>query len=309
MSVVLAAAVPGRAIIMSDSRITLAKGGHTVTRDELQKVFQLTDHLTVGFTGQVDVAYKLIGLLTEYCQSPLRKSKNSIYLLSHLPRAAKYFYDKLTEQLLIKPPVELVYAGVGLGRGWMLPRTEMERLLALHKHSSIAATPSWQEFMFTKSPLIRWPAPISLIAKHLFPQNAFQYGRGMALATSGSGAGAIEPILPEMHKVYLMQEKNMQIFILQKTMSDYCARQKIDSVGGMSQIVVTDENGVVPMSYSYGPAEKDGQQILAKQMLFENGGWVQLDKITGKRQPIQHFNPLLIMQDNNFEALADYLAE
>ena len=299
MSVVVAAIFPDFGMLMSDSRVTI--NGNS-KRDELQKIYQLSNHLAVGFTSNnVRISCQIISEMTKYSLKNTR-SQHPLYLLEKLPRVANFYYKKLTKGLSVLPAMDFSYIGILNDRGSSIPIKPVFDLMKRF-NSSFNLSPEMQRGLFSaKDGFMNFqpPIPIALIQK--FPFNDIKTFNTLGISLCGSGSVAFIKLEKDLEKTLLAPEKIMRIVIIQSSVEDYCKENGIDTVGGLSQIVIIDKNGVKPQGYSANLVMKDGKIVGGKKMEYRDEGWVQIDLRTGIELKIRH-NPLIIDTDNKFTAL------
>ena len=307
MSVVLGFIFPDFSVLMSDSRVTLRKGsGKLHFRDELQKLFQVSDHLAVGFASDdVAVSYSIIQGVTRFCRDSAR-SKNTLYLLLHLPRVIKFLYKKNVSSIRRPPAMSFVFVGSILGRGARIPTKDFSELLK-KMENSFTLSPIMMQALFggNRDGYMHFPAPGSALFRIDLPKGETYFQHAIGATAVGSGAPVFDDIEKEIHKIFLSPEKNMRLAMLQFSVRDFQQKAKIESVGGMSQILVIDGAGVYPHSHSFSQLDQSGKEVAGQKMVFENGSWYQLDNASGRKVVVSS-NLLLINNDgdNKFNALA-----
>lgn len=302
MSVVLAAAFPDFAVIMSDSRITIRKKDGSSHQDKQRKIFQVAPYLAVGFvSNDVRLSRKIIKGLTEYANKKV-KSLNSVYLMERLPRVAKYIYEKETVHLRVKQEMEFVYAGAATG---FAGSHDSKRFFELIQKldSSFSLSPEIQSALFgiKKNGQMTFPAPAKIIKTQSLPSGEIRETHSLAIVTTGSGMGVMDKLKPDIEKVMLSPYKEMRIFILETALREYIASSGIDTIGGLIQIAVIDKDGVAPFSYSFSTFDPNGNEQPINSMVFKDGKWTQTNHITGNEIEVTT-NPLIFNNDDTFSS-------
>lgn len=292
MSVVVGFGFPEEAILISDSRVSFNEP-KLEPRDEIRKIYQLGNHLAVGFTSQhVEFTLEILRRITNFSLNK-SKSQATLYLLDKIPKVARYFYHRLSEKIGWKPPMEFVYAGVVmdrcLGVSGKLIFDLMKKKGGGHIPTKIAVG-----MQNTQNGVMNLPPPSPVVTKQVFPSGEILPLVSLGFVVSGTGSGIAKKIQESEAELFFADsEIPMRLSMIRMLCDNYIKESGINSVGGLVQVLKINEKGISPMLYSRTNITPEGKEVKAETLSFVNGEWImeehQIGKITRVKQ-----NPLII---------------
>ena len=288
MTVVISTIFPDFGMLLTDSRVTWSNG---TKRDELQKIYQLSDHLAVAFSSaDVGITLQIIKEMTTYSLKKSR-SKHVLFLLDKLIKVAIYHYGRLTKNMTNKPLMDFSFVGVLRDRSTSLQATYFMELIKHHNGSGFTLSPEMTNALFrAKEGQMSFPPPVPIAAHLIFPLGLVRKYHTLGVHVTGSGSGVWQKLKNEMGKILLQPHKEMRISVLHMTVDEYCKENSSSGVGGLSQVVLIDSEGVRPRSYETAQLDKDGKVVKGHRMIYTTGGWVQQNIETGTEIRV-HQNP------------------
>jgi hypothetical protein len=292
MSVVVGFGFPEEAILVSDSRISF-ENSQIEPRDDIRKIYQLGNNLTVGFTSQhVEFTLEVLRKITTFSLTK-SKSQATLYLLNKIPKVAKYFYDQLSKKIGWTPAMEFVYAGVVNGRSLSVSGKYIHELM---KEVGSGRVPYKIAvgMQTLHDGMMILPPPSPLVAKQTFPSGELSPYIPLGFVVSGTGSGIAEEISKSSAQLLFTDfESSIRLIMIRGICNDYIKKSNIKSIGGLVQMLRINEKGVFPIQYSRTDVGKSGEQTKTEMLSFINGEWIMNDYITGKIIHVKQ-NPLVV---------------
>lgn len=306
MSIVLACAFPEAAIILCDSRVSDGKSNKR--SDTLRKAYQIGPRLIVGFaSNDVAISEKIISVMTDYIKR-YAKSRNTRYLLSKLPKVAAHYYKKFCVREKNKPRMEFIFAGLDQTVSAVVSGKKLFEMLKRSLNSrpggsgSLSSRFLWG-FERQKGDAVPLPPPASIVAKLIFPENQYEDAVGLGYAVAGSDTKATEKLQKAFEQAIIVGSDDGAIrqAMIASIIEDHRKKQEIDTIGGLTQTILIDEQGVHALGYSYTAINNDGSTGDSISMRFENGFWIQERSRDGKQIKVTKL-PSTVKWDEKFEA-------
>jgi hypothetical protein len=280
MTVVLGQQFLQGVIVMADCRASwIDKGNGKVVakRDITQKIFFLNDNLIIGFAGDIDTAGAIICFLSR--EIGLRQKLGNLHIFTeNAQRLIKFAYAEYCKQKGKQETVEFVIAGVDKGRP--------ERVV-----DAEGKTTGYMPFYDRK--VIKLRSPDFIRQDTSVIQDP--------IAIIGSGAEAFTDELKEEFKKLqfsfaLAGPLAYSAVIIGDVLMKKIRELGIDTVGGMTQIAVVENEGSGFVPYQGRSEGNTGpnSKLDIEMYIRDDGRLVQRNLVTKEEIPLLH--PLEVVE-------------
>ena len=272
-------------VLIADSRASTIKNGKIVPwRDNTQKIFLLSSHLGIGFAGDIEFAGSIISFLSSQIEKrPLLRNLHVFY--SKGPKLIRYAYKILSEKTGEKRPVGFIVASLDPNR----PEPIKNEIGQITGHIGI-----YDKKLFKIS----------------FPEDSFEEAKLILMPSLvlGSGEPAVRGKEDSLKKLLFCSAMNSLYF--QAFLIDLILRRKmkelgIDTVGGLSQILIIEPKSSGFLQYKGKSDLDDSTDILDIELIIKNDRLVQHNLITGKETPLLFPPEVMKIKDPESDLFAD----
>lgn len=264
MTIIIGQQFMGGIILISDSRASKAIGDKFFPwKDNTQKIFRLSPEMFIGFSGDIEFAGYIIAFLIEELIKKPELQKIKFFSIKG-PKIIKHVYDSLTKQLKRSPSIDFIVCGMDYSRP---ARTVDEN------GKTIGYMEIYDKEVFKISSPLFLPDTTSFESPNI---------------ASGSGLPAFEVIKDEFAKHYLNGAFgfNTPLAYTAMVFADLISKKikelGIDSVGGMIQIAVIDNQGIGYVPYQSRSSYNKGTGLDLEIYMNDSGRFIQRNLNTNK---------------------------
>ncbi|MFZ3020294.1 MAG: hypothetical protein WA051_02125 [Minisyncoccia bacterium] len=255
-------------VLVADSRSSKVDtaGKYDAWRDNTQKIFRIKDHTFISFCGDIEFAGVIIQFLIRQVHEKSQLANIHVFYRK-APKLIKFAYEQLARVLNRRPLVEFIIAGVDFSRPELIKENGKIVGHIGNVFDKKAFKISCPKFEIKESGFLNHS---QLIGGSGTP--ALEEG----LATDLQGLynfGGIGPL--DYHGM-----------LISGALKENAEKLGIDTVGGLFQIVVIDQNGSRFVGYKSRSKEHEDPNTLDLEMALRNGRWVQKNLKTGKETPL-----------------------
>lgn len=268
MTLIAGIGFPDEVFIIGDSRASYPK--NTIPpKDELKKVYQLASHLFLAYTSSdVKFTFKLIEAITIFISK--NKPMETDALLKLIIDFSRKKYLDLSKNLPKQPSMSFIYAGISK-KPLIEDKNKIIRLLNLYKNEPyIPEKLKALEIDSTKK-YVEIPPPTPILVKQFFPDGHVSATRGWDFSALGSGVKIQQEIEKYYKKLFFFPGGFNKGIILNDMCNQFILDAGIDSIGGIVQIFMINEDGATPIIFE----EKSGDVVKRRVAIGTNGDWVE----------------------------------
>jgi len=268
-------------IMIADSRTSLISNGKVIPwRDNAQKIYRLSDHLFIGFAGDIEFAANILYFLFQEIDKNPRLKYLSIFYRK-APKILRYAYNILSEEKKEKRPLGFMIGGVDFNRP---VRDNKGKVVGISLFENKLFKISFPNFCYKEADF----------------KNPF--------LIMGSGEPAIIGNEKFFKKLQFDVKPNLPLTFC-GSLIDLSLREKlkkldISSVGGLSQIITIDINGSGFQPYQI-KSDMSVQDIDWELTLNKEGTrYIQHNLKTGKEIPLLYPHEILKITDYSTDLFA-----
>jgi hypothetical protein len=282
MTVVIAQHFFQGLIVVADSRSSKLKNGSWIPwRDNTQKIFFLTPSLIIAFSGDIEFA----GTIISFVQRQI-KIRPQIGLLHRFidkgPKLIRYGYQYLAKKHEARP-VGFIVAGIDFSRASPLKD---------EKGNLIGRLPIYDKRI------------IKLVSPEFNLERATLENPFLIMGSGEIGVKGLEESLTDLQFGQMLNSLDFQAMLIEILLREKIKFLGIDTVGGLSQIAIIDNNGPRFQNYK-GKKDPDKDGDLDVEMVFQNGRFVQKDLKTGKEIVLLHPPEIIKIEEDDSELFAE----
>ncbi len=283
MTIVIGQQYINGVILISDSRASMAVGGKfSPWKDNTQKIFRLSPEIFIGFSGDIEFAGYIVAFLIDEARKKTELQKIKVFSVKG-PKIIKHVYDSLTKQLNRFPSIDFII----IGMDYLRPARAVDEngktvghLAIYDKEVFKVASPNFSPEMTS------WESPN---------------------IASGSGLPAFEELKSQFAKHYLTGGFGLSSSLegIAMIFGDCISRKikelGIDSVGGMIQIAIIDNQGAGYVPYQSRSSYNTNGELDLEINMDDSGRIIQKNLVTEKEMPLLFPPEVIKIKDMEIE--------
>lgn len=264
-------------VIVADSRASRIINGRVVPwKDNVQKIFRISDHVFIAFSGDIEFASLILYfLLKEVARRPMLGNLN--VFCQKTPKLIRYAYQQaLREFRNDARPVSFMFGGVDFKRPTLVKEKNgsYNYISIFDKKLLLFTCPG-----FESNEAQNWQNPFLIM---------------------GSGSSALSGNEENFKKLQFDLRADLplsfQAFLIQDSLQQKVKELRIDSVGGMFQIVTIDNTGSGFLEYKARSSENHSEDLDIELIIRENR-MIQRNLKTGSEMPLLYPPEILQLKD------------
>lgn len=292
MTVIAGVSLFDGVMLLADSRVTVTpKGRRAYHCDVAQKIFPLTAHLALAFSGDVRAAAMLVPRLIRHMKR--RRRLDTVSLLRWLPRFLKDTYRSMQAKPAGGLPygeIQFIVGGIIPDRTNVVDRARVADILRRAVSPDASTQRNWMpdvvmRVLMTPADMAQVPipgAPAVVLGIVRSPSFTLERFAPLSCVAIGSGRGAAVEMERAADWLFANDADLSVKMGLESAVQDFVAQNDVDSVGGMYPCVKIDRRGLAFL----GGSHRLPLYEVALNIDPATKRWIQQNLTTGKTQPL-----------------------
>jgi len=268
MTLIAGVGFPDEVFIIGDSRASYPNT-KIPPKDELKKVFQLSPYLFLAYTSDdVKFTLKLVEAITIFAST--NRNLETDMLLKCIIGFAKTKYKDLANNSQKQPSMSFIYAGISK-KPLKEDKNKIIQLLKFYKDEPYFPKKLKILDIERAKKYINISPPTPLLVKQHFPDGHISATKGWNFTALGSGKGIEKKIEQYYRKLFFLPGGFNKGIILNDMCNQFILESNLNSIGGIVQIFMINENGITPIMFE----EKSEGVVKRRIFIDQNGDWIE----------------------------------